>query len=154
MGQVETLRERAAGAKFQQDVVDALASDAALGAWLNEAPETPNTAYLRARAASDAGDAERAAKNWERFFALQQLRDPFHLLAYSRVLCDCGRWEEAIMQLRRALDQRPRYAFYPRAEKLIRRVAAESSTHLRECRAAVLGSSTTSLLITVLQACF
>lgn len=154
MEQVETLRERAAGGKFQQEVVDALASDAALSAWLGEAPETPNTVYLRARAASDAGDAQTAAKNWERFFALQQLRDPFHLLAYSRTLSDSGRWDEAAMQLHRALDQRPRYAFYPRAEKLVRSVARESSTHLRECRAAVLGTSTTSLLIPVLRACF
>lgn len=131
--------------RFEPELVDTLVSQGFVCP--AHLPDTPNAAYLRARLSSDPAD-------WERLFALHALRDPFHLLAYARALGNNGRWDDAVLQLRRALDQRPRYAFYPRAEKLIRKAASESNTHLRECRVAVLGTSTTSLLMPVLQACF
>ncbi len=161
---IETILERAAarlsGARFQPDEVDAVASElsraaepAAIIEWADGLLETHNSAYLRARLASEKGRPETACKHWERFFALQQTRDPFHLLAYARALSESERWDDAALELRRALDQRPRYAFYLRAEKLLKKIAARSGTHLRQCRIALLGSSTTSLLIPVLEAC-
>ena len=139
-------------ARFDQDAVDRLLAGG--NACPIDAPDTANTAYLRARIAFDAGDAESSARYWERFFALQPLRDPFHLLTYARCLADLERYDDAVFQLRRALEQRPRYAFYPRIEKLLKKLAAQTSSHLRECKAAILGTSTTSLLVPVLQASF
>ena len=140
-------------ARFDQDSVDRLLATGS-AVCPPDAPDTPNTAYAHARLAGDSGDADAAAKSWERFFKLQPLRDPFHLLAYARALSELERYDDVAWQLRRALEQRPRYAFYPRAEKLIKKVAARSSSHLRQCRVAILGSSTTSLLLPVLEACF
>ncbi len=80
--------------------------------------------------------------------------DPMQLLASARASSEAGRWDDAAGQLQRALEQRPKYAFYARAERLIKKVVAKSNLHLREGRVAVLGTSTTSLLIPVLQACF
>lgn len=164
MEKVISLREAAGviaslGENFDAAKVDALA--AALSAryrdefeqllsWAADQGDGVNQAYLAALLC--AGRVE-AAPHWERFFALQQSRDPFHLLAYARSLTASGRFDDAAAALRRALDQRPRYAFYARAEKPIAKVAARSATHLRECRIAVLGAHTTSLLMPVLQAC-
>ncbi len=80
--------------------------------------------------------------------------DPMQLLASARASSEAGRWDGAARQLQRALEQRPKYAFYARAERFIKRVVAQSNLHLREGRVAVLGTSTTSLLIPILQACF
>jgi len=67
-------------------------------------------------------------------------------------LAGCEQWEPAAAQLRRALEQPLRYAFFPRAEKLVTQIAARIDSYARACRIAVLGSHTTSLLIPVLKA--
>lgn len=104
--------------------------------------EGATAAYVRARTSESVED-------WVRFFNVTPVRDPFHLLAYARAVEDAG---QAALILRRALEQRPPYSFYPRAGKLVDRLAKASETHLRECRIAVLGTSTTALLIPVLKA--
>ena len=125
---------------------------AALTDWAAGLPENPNTVYARARLASDASQLEAAAQAWERLFQLTPQRDPLHLLTYARALSDLGQPEQAALILRRALVQAPKYAFFPRAEKLIRRLAGQINSQLRSCRIALLGANTTSLLTPVLQA--
>jgi FkbH-like protein len=121
-------------------------------AWLEALPETAASVYLRARYATEHGQLEEAARAWDRLFQLTAQRDPFHLLTYARTLADLGQPQQAALILNRALVQLPKYAFFPRAEKLIKKLAGLTDTHLRECRIALLSSGTTSLLAPVLQA--
>jgi FkbH-like protein len=143
-----------AGAACDQETMDRLLSeigrDGLLG-WVEALPQNPNTAYLRARLAAEVSDLAGSAAHWEKFFSLTPERDPFLMLAYARVLADLGRSAEASLQLARALSPVPKYAFFTRAAKLVNALAGASS-HLRQCRVAVLGSSVTSLLIPVVQA--
>lgn len=125
-----------------------------LNSLLETLPPDANTAYLCALLAVEI-DSSRASAAWERFFAQHYSYDPFHRLAYARALAAEGRFPDAAGQLRLALSQPLRYGFFPRAEKLIRTVAGQTSGHLRQVRVAVLGTSTTNLFIPVLEAlCF
>jgi FkbH-like protein len=124
----------------------------ALRVWSEGLAANSSTAYLSARLAADAGDLASAAAHWERFLALTPERDPFVLLGYARVLAALGRFDEAALVLRRVLQPPPRYTFFTRTEKLIREVSGSIETDLRNCRIAVLGASTTSLLAPVLRA--
>ncbi|HLJ45216.1 MAG TPA: HAD-IIIC family phosphatase [Bryobacteraceae bacterium] len=135
---------------FRQEAVEKVLANLPSDLSIESLPDTANATYLRARLAET---GEEACAHWERFFTLQPGRDPFHLLAHARSLGDLERYEEAALQLRRALEQRPRYAFYTRAEKLVSRVSKNIGTHLRECRIGILGHYTTSLLAPVLRAC-
>lgn len=149
-------------ARLETEVADLLAGElirpaagldrAALLAWARALPPSPTSAYLLARIATETPDLPAAAEAWELLFRLHAARDPFHLLAYSRILNDLARPDEAVLALRRALTQPLKYAFFSRADKLVQRLAAQSATHLRECRIAVLGAATTNLLMPVLQA--
>jgi FkbH-like protein len=151
------------GGVFQQDTIDRLhaeilrafppADRSALQQWAATLPPGPAADYLRARLAADAGDNAASAQHWDRFFALHAGREPGLLLSYARVLVELGRYPEAAGRIRRALEQHPRYTFFPRAEKVIARLAAEERDWLRECRIAILGTSTTSLLVPILEAC-
>jgi FkbH-like protein len=76
------------------------------------------------------------------------------LLGWARALAETGEFEQAAQRLRAALAEHPPYAFYARAEKLVAQIAERGYSHSRECRVAILGSSTTSLLIPILQAIF
>jgi FkbH-like protein len=149
----ETLRS--SGGQLESETVEILAAEmkpwaADASAALDSLEETPNTAYLRALLASEAdGSATRA---WERFFAHHYSYDPFHRAAYARSLAGQGDFSGAARQLQFALSQPVRYAFFPRVEKLIRRVAEHVDWELREARVAVLGTSTTNLLVPVLEA--
>jgi FkbH-like protein len=118
---------------------------------LESLPPGANAAYLRAVLASGT-DGAWSCTAWERFFAQHYSYDPFHRLAFARALASEGRFPDAARQLQLALSQPQRYAFFPRAEKLIRIVAGQTSEHLRQVRVAVLGTSTTTLLVPVLEA--
>ncbi len=120
--------------------------------WLAQLPHSATTAFLLARIATDARDLETAAQAWERFFQSHAQRDPFHLLAYARVLTDLQRFKEAALLLQRALEQPLKYVFFSRSEKLIQRLSPRIDSHLRQCRIAVLGTSGSTLLIPVLKA--
>jgi FkbH-like protein len=120
--------------------------------WLKTFPDNAGSVYIRARQASERGQLEEAARAWDRLFQLTAQRDPFHLLLYARVLSDLGRPQQAALILHRALTQMPKYAFFARAEKLIKKLAGQVDSYLRECRIALLSSGTTSLLAPVLQA--
>ena len=98
------------------------------------------------------GDLTAAAAAWEELFQLSTGHDVFHQLAYARVLAGLGRIPEATTQLQRALTQSPAYGFYPRATKLVKKLGAASESYVRECRLALLGTSTTSLLSPIVQA--
>ncbi len=147
----------AAGARFDPAAAERLADHLrdvdreALAAWLGTLPDNSGCAWLRAHYLPAA--IERAAA-WERLAALAGKRDPLHFLGWARSLADAGDFEKAAQRLRIALAERPPYAFYARAEKLVAQLAAHGFAHTRECRAAVLGSSTTSLLLPLLRAMF
>ncbi len=117
--------------------------------WLASLPETSGAAFLGTLWLPD---GQQQLQAWERLWALEDKRDPFRLLGWARALAAAGQFELAGQRLRRALAEHPPYAFYARAEKLIRQVAAAGTGHSRTCRLAVLGSVTTSLLIPVLEA--
>jgi len=150
-----------AKAPFKQETVDQILAElarsfpadeaTALRAWSDSLASNPSTAYVCARLAADNGDLASAAAHWERFLTLTPERDPFVLLGYARVLSALRRFDEAALILRRVLLPPPRYAFFTRAEKLVREVAGNIDTDLRNCRIAVLGASTTSLLVPVLR---
>ena len=76
------------------------------------------------------------------FFPSRHGRDPFDLLAWSRALAATGALEEAAQKLRMALAQDVRYTFFARAEKLVHELAGSVQSNLRQCKIAVLGSST------------
>ena len=82
-------------------------------------------------------------------------QDPFVLAQRARDLSGAGQWDEAALHMRLALSTRPSYTFYARMQRLIDEIAARAPGTARRARIAVLGSSTTSLLIPVLRAlCF
>jgi FkbH-like protein len=117
--------------------------------WLDTLPDTPNGAWLRTQFLAD--DAE-LAQAWERFVSFQARRDPLDLLAWSRALAATGAYEDAARKLRLALDRDVRQTFLARAEKLVRELAGLVGSNLRQCKIAVLGSSTTSFIVPVLRA--
>ena len=151
------------GSAFQQEPLDRLHAEIlrafppenreALLEWSASLTPGPAAEYLRAKLAADAGHPAAAAEHWKTFFTLHGGREPALLLSYARVLTDLGCPDEAASSLRRALEQRPRYTFFPRAEKVIARIAARNSGWLRECRIAIIGTSTTTLLSPVVNAC-
>jgi len=81
--------------------------------------------------------------------------DPAALAQDARELAAAERWDAAAAMARQALDLRPSYTFYARALRTIDEIAAHAPRGVREARIAVLGSSTTSLLMPILRAlCF
>jgi FkbH-like protein len=144
------------GSRFDEESAEILAEGLkpippdALRVLLKGLPPGVNTGYLRAVLASETGEPAGAA--WERFFAEHYSYDPMHRLAWARSLAAEEHFEEAAKQLRLALSQPVRYAFFPRAEKVVRSLAAQTSSPLRRVRVAVLGTSTTNLLVPVLEA--
>lgn len=147
----------AASPKFDEHLsrtIDAALAEVAdqVPAWLEALPESVNTVYIMALAAGERSDFAAESAYWSRFFELHSGRDPFHLLSSARAMMETGDSAGAAAQLRLALQQPVRYAFFPRAERLTERIAsAAEASSLRKARIAVLGSSTTSLLIPVLK---
>lgn len=139
------------GDQFNPDIADLLVSELkGPGVAMPEVlPDTANAAFVKAHLATDNVDAAAA---WERFLTLYAKRDPMHLLAYARALAGSGRNEEAVIQLRLAMSQPVRYPFFPRCEKLVQQLAGTVTSNVRQCRMAILGSSTITLLAPVLQA--
>lgn len=81
--------------------------------------------------------------------------DPLALSHEARSLADGNRPDAAAQVMRQALELRPSYTFYARALRTIEEIAAHAGPGIRQARIAVLGSSTTSLLIPILRAlCF
>jgi FkbH-like protein len=143
------------GSRFDSDACSLLVeeldrvSGSLLNVWLDTLPDTPNGAWLRTQFLSDKAALVAA---WERFFSFQARRDPLDLLAWSRALAATGAYEDAAQKLRLALAQDVRHTFVARAEKLVRELAGSVRSNLRQCKIAVLGSSTTNLIVPVLQA--
>lgn len=143
------------GSRFDSDACSILVeeldrvSGSLLNVWLDTLPDTPNGAWLRTQFLSDNAALVPA---WERFFSFQARHDPLDLLAWSRALAATGAYEDAAQKLRLALAQDVRYTFVARAEKLVRELAGSVRSNLRQCKIAVLGSSTTNLIVPVLQA--
>jgi FkbH-like protein len=152
-------------APFQSEIVDRILSEltrppsgdstAELLSWAENLPVNPQTAYACAKLAAECDHPARSLPHWERLLQLTSDRDPFVLLAFIKLLRDAGRLDEAALHLRRSLSPPPRYAFFPKADKLAADLASRTETHLRQCRIAILGASTTVLLTPVLRTlCF
>ncbi|MGP8243490.1 MAG: HAD-IIIC family phosphatase [Bryobacteraceae bacterium] len=143
------------GSRFDADVCGLLVEeiDRAGGPlptdWIGTLPDTPNGAWLRTQWLAEGAAL---AQSWERFFSLQARRDPLDLLAWSRALAATGAREEAAQKLRLALAQDVPPTFFARAQKLVDELAGSALSNLRQCKIAVLGSSTTSLLVPMLRA--
>jgi len=149
-----------AGRRFEPRVVETLApalKDAdprGLLALMKKYPDSPNAAYLAAVSRASLGDLD-TIEAWRKFFALHDGRDPVHVLAFARALLETGDRQEAALQVQMALSRMPPYSFFARAQKPIESLAVGYQGYLRQARIAVLGSSTTSMLVPVLKAlCF
>lgn len=143
------------GTRFDFDVCSLLVEelDGVSGplrrAWLDTLPDSPSGIWLQTQMLSDNAALVRC---WERFFSLQAGREPLGLLAWARALSATGAFEEASQKLRLALAQDVPYTFFARAEKVVQELAGSLRSSLPQCKIAVLGSSTTNLLVPVLQA--
>ena len=123
----------------------------ALAAWIAALPSSTAGAYLRAVFHTAGGD-EAAAGSWNEFFDRFPTQDALLMAQRARALARIGDWSTASVVMRQALATRPSYTFYARTQRQIDEIAAHAPAALREARIAVLGSSTTSLLIPVLRA--
>jgi FkbH-like protein len=156
-GRMAAARETVArlGSHFSPDVcavlleeLDAINSDA-LPPWLDTLPESPNGAWLRAQLLTNAAARAQA---WEQFFSFGVRRRAVDVLSWARASAASGSHEQAARQLRVALEPGAEYPLFARAQKLVRELAASPTFCLRRCRIAIVGSSTTTLLLPVLQA--
>jgi FkbH-like protein len=131
------------------------AEKAALAAWVDALPPSIAGSYLRAVSYGAAARHAEAAAQWSEFFERFPSQDPFLMAQRARALSRLGDWDAAALHLRHALETRPSHTFYARMQRLIDDVAAHAAGAVRQARIAVLGSSTTSLLIPLLRAlCF
>lgn len=116
-------------------------------------PPTVNSLALVARLAARHQAWVQSRSAWDGFFQRQSRPDPMDLLAYARVCSALNDHQAAANALRRALRERPDYNFFSRAGKLIDTVKAKATGgYVRECRVAVLGSSTVALFVPALKA--
>jgi hypothetical protein len=131
------------------------AERAALSQWIDEVPPSIAGSYLQAVAYGAAGRDAEAAISWSDFFDRFPSQDPFLMAPRARALSRVGQWDAAAEVMRAALATRPSYTFYARMQRLIDEIAGRAGGAVRQARIAVLGSSTTSLLVPVLRAlCF
>jgi FkbH-like protein len=131
------------------------AERSAVAEWADTLPATIAGSYIRAVSYSAAGRHADAAAAWEEFFERFPSQDPFLMAQRARAVSRAGSWEPAALHLRHALETRPGHTFYARMQRLIDEVAGRAPGAVRQARIAVLGSSTTSLLIPILRAlCF
>ena len=123
--------------------------------WIDELPPSIAGCYLKATFYSSVGRDAEAADAWTAFFERVPSRDPFLMAHRARALARSGQWPAAAAQLRQALEMRPPYVFHARAQRLIDEAASRAPAALRSARIAILGSSTTSLLVPILRSlCF
>ncbi len=160
------LREAAAvlaqcGNAFHAGSIDALyealrdaAPHTATIAWAASLPATIAAHYLRARLFA-ASDPALAAESWTKFFSLAPCTDPMLYLEAARTFARAKQYGEAARHLREALSRPAKYSFFARSESLVRQLWRESPPAARRCRIAIVGSSTTNLMVPVLRAlCF
>ena len=127
----------------------------ALARWIDMRPASICGSYLQAVFYASAGRDADAASRWGDFFERCPSQDAALMAQRARALSRAGEWDAAARHLRHALSTRPSYTFYVRMQRLIDELAARPSGAVREARIAVLGTSTTSLLIPILRAlCF
>jgi FkbH-like protein len=140
-------------------LIDALA-DAAPGfldSVATSAAAAAASLYVRAKllGARHDVDPDVVADAWEHLLARVPSPDPLVMLQAARALSRTSRTEIAATRLRGALALGPGYSFHARAQGLVADLWDRHPPALRQARIAVLGASTTSLLIPVLRAlCF
>jgi FkbH-like protein len=116
--------------------------------------DTPAVLYLKMKVLQTAGQPQ-AADTAAQIVSRSSIEDPIALLEAAQILMAGEQYDLAAQALRSALYLKPSYVFFSRSEKLIRDVWNVRPPRLRKLKIAVLGSNTTTLLISVLRAlCF
>lgn len=114
---------------------------------------SPAARYVRARLLSELGESEAAIASFGLLAQSLPAPDAQVLLARTRLLAKIGRFAEAAADLRLGLQLFPPYQFFVKSERLLRRVIDSGAwTPRRRAKAAILSSSTTTLLAPVLRA--
>jgi len=133
-------------ARVRPELLSEILSAAMLG--------NPVVLYLKMKVLQTAGQPQ-AADVAAEIVSRSSIEDPIALLEAAQILMAGERHDLAAQALRSALYLKPAYVFFSRSEKLIRDVWNVRPPLLRKLKIAVLGSSTTTFLISVLRAlCF
>ncbi|RPJ77662.1 MAG: hypothetical protein EHM13_15715, partial [Acidobacteria bacterium] len=126
----------------------------AVAAWLAQREPTAASVYLATRLVP-LGDPGKAAERWEALLSLSPMPDPALLLPAAKSALAAGTADRASVHLRAALALRPPYVFHARAAALVKELWRGCPPASRTARIAILGASTTALLVPVVRAlCF
>jgi hypothetical protein len=133
-------------ARVRPEILVEILSPAMLG--------NPVVLYLKMKVLQTARQPQ-AADAAAEIVSRSSIEDPIALLEAAQILMAGEKYDLAAQALRSALYLKPAYIFFSRSEKLIRDVWNVRPPRLRKLKIAVLGSSTTTLLTSVLRAlCF
>ena len=151
---------------FQFDVADTLASlleirlyqHPKLLGWINSLRTSlfPLPKYLYFRLNTERTSIEHKIEDVSKVIDLLSVPDPFLLLGRARLMVKAKRKADAAKDLQFALSLYPPYSFYIKSEKLIEKIMQTGEwLFRRKLKVALLGSSTTTFLASVLMAnCF
>ena len=129
-----------------------------LNNWVNSLSNMPNRLprFLYARFLIRQGNDNEAVELLDSVIQSSPHAEPFLLLQAVRSLVRLSRFSDAANYLKLALSFDPAYSFFVKCEKMLRKILASGDWKpRRSLRIALLGSSTTTFLASVLQAtCF
>lgn len=110
--------------------------------------------YVRFIIRQGSGNFPEAVNTFESIIKSFSKPDPFLLLHLIRLLVRMKQFSDAAVYLKQALSSSPPYSFHIKCEKILNKILASGEIQFRKSiRVAILGSSTTSFLVSVLQAC-
>src|SRR3954451_14662329 len=144
-----------AGDRLDRELMDLIAAELRqteapeLQSFVRSLPDSINSSWLRTQLAQTPQEIEAA---WRSFQQSSPRPDPAVLIAWGRALADTGQPEQAIQKLRLALSQPVSYSLLARCEKLVKQLRPSVERWTRQCKIAILGTSTTSLLVPVVEA--
>jgi len=112
--------------------------------------------YVRSIVRKGRGYFPEAVNHLESLIKSVSQPEPFLLLHLIRLLVRMELFSEAASYLKQALSSSPHYSFYIKSEKIINKILLSGQFKSRKSiKLAILGSSTTSFLVPVIQAyCF
>ena len=111
----------------------------------------PAALYLKMKVLQTSGHPQ-AADTAAELVSRSSVEDPIALFEAAQILMAGEQYDLAAQALRSALYLRPAYVFFSRSEKLIGDVWKVRPPRLRKLKVAVLGSNTTTFLVSVLRA--
>ena len=141
--------------RLDRELMDLIAAElrqteaSELQPFLSSLSDSINSSWLRTQLAQTPQEIEAA---WRTFQQSSPRPDPAVLIAWARALADIGEPEQAIQKLSLALAQPVSYALLARSEKLVKQLRASVKHWTRQSKIAILGTSTTSLLVPVVEA--